>query len=122
MTAEFLYDWRRTVAGLVEENYYRMAELAHEKGLAAYYETAFGDVIPGDIMKYWKWADTPMAEFWQPYCTADQGCVGCPEFKPVRPCVSAAHLYGKKRVATESCTSSKIGEFMVCRLYQSLIN
>ena len=104
-TERMLLDWRRTVSGLVTKNYYgRMAELAHAKGLTVAYETAFGDVIPGDILEYWKFCDTPMCEFWQPY-SADRGGAGYPNFKPVRPCVSAAHLYGKRRVDCEAFTS-----------------
>ena len=107
-TERRLLDWRRTVSDLVTKNYYgRMAELAHAKGLTAAYETALGDVVPGDILEYWKWCDTPMCEFWQPY-TPDIGFVGHPNFKPVRPCVSAAHLYGKRRVDSESFTSMNL--------------
>ena len=46
----------------------------------------------GDILAYWKHCDTPMCEFWLPY-RPGQGDVGDPSYKPVRPCVSAAHLY-----------------------------
>ncbi|MBQ3290012.1 MAG: hypothetical protein IJH50_11420, partial [Kiritimatiellae bacterium] len=107
-TEKKLLDWRRTVSDLVTKNYYgRMAELAHAKGLTVAYETAFGDVVPGDILEYWKWCDTPMCEFWQPY-TLDIGFVGHPNFKPVRPCVSAAHLYGKRRIDSESFTSMNL--------------
>jgi hypothetical protein len=102
-TEKRLLDWRRTVSGLITKNYYgRLAELAHAKGLTVAYETAFGDVLPGDILEYWKWCDTPMCEFWQPYTPTG---VGSPNYKPVRPCVSAAHLYGKRRVDCESFTS-----------------
>jgi len=107
-TERKLLDWRRTVSGLVTKNYYgRMSELAHAKGLTVAYETALGDVVPGDILEYWKWCDTPMCEFWQPY-TPDTGFVGHPNFKPVRPCVSAAHLYGKRRIDSESFTSMSL--------------
>jgi len=104
-TDSFLLDWRRTVSDLITKNYYgRMAKLAHANGLSVAYETAFGDVIPGDILEYWKWCDVPMCEFWQPY-TKETGSVGHPNFKSVRPCVSAAHLYGKRRVAAEAFTN-----------------
>ena len=107
-TENVLLDWRRTVSDLITKNYYgRMAALAHEKGLMAAYETAFGDVVPGDILEYWKWCDTPMCEFWQPY-TLEKGSVGHPNFKPVRPCVSAAHLYGKRRIDCEAFTSMRL--------------
>ena len=101
-TWKFLLDWRRTIGGLVERNYYgRMAELAREHGMEIQFETAFGDALAGDILAYWKYADVPMCEFWHP--PAEKG-VGSMNFKPLRPCVSAAHLYGKKRVAAEAFT------------------
>ena len=107
-TERLLLDWRRTVSGLVTRNYYgRMAELAHDAGLSVAYETAFGDVVPGDLLEFWKYCDTPMCEFWQPY-TPLTGGVGHPGYKPVRPCVSAAHLYGKRRVACESFTNTRL--------------
>lgn len=101
-TERFLLDWRRTLGELVERNYYaRMSELAREHGMTAQYETAFGDVLPGDLMRFWKWCDVPMCEFWHPRAA---GGVGQDDFKPVRPCVSAARVYGKGRVAAEAFT------------------
>ena len=107
-TERFLLDWRRTIGALVEENYYRrFVELGHGKGLHVQYETAMGDVMPGDVMRFWKWADTPMCEFWSPFDNA-KGSVGSHDFKPVVPCVSAAHLYGKRRVSAEAFTSMNL--------------
>ena len=104
-TKRMLLDWRKTLSDLITRNYYgRMAELAHGRGLTVAYETAFGDVIPGDILEYWKWCDTPMCEFWQPYAPWNGG-MGHPNFKPVRPCVSAAHIYGKRRIDCEAFTN-----------------
>ena len=104
-TEKALLDWRRTISDLITKNYYeRMSELAHGKGLSITYETAFGDVIPGDILQYWKWCDVPMCEFWHPVAPRREETT-YPNFKPVRPCVSAAHLYGKKRVSAEAFTS-----------------
>lgn len=102
-TGRFLRDWRATVNDLVVTNFFgRMATLAHERGLAVSYETASGDVFPGDILEYYKNADVPMCEFWQPRMDA---FVGSFDFKPVKPCVSAARMYGKPRVAAEAFTS-----------------
>ena len=101
----FLRDWRRTVSTLIEENYYgAFAKLGHENGLTVQFETAFADVIPGDPLRFWKYADIPMCEFWQPY-NAKFG-VGSDNYKPARPCVSAAHIYGKRRVQAEAFTGS----------------
>jgi len=102
-TETFLRDWRQTLGELVERNYYaRMAELAREYGMTAQYETAFGDVLPGDLMAFWKHCDTPMCEFWFPRAEAS---VGQDDYKPIIPCASAAHIYGKGRVATEAFTA-----------------
>ena len=107
-TEKFLLDWRNTCSRLIEENYYgTIARLARENGMSVQYETAFGDVIPGDILRYWKYADEPMCEFWSPFDN-EQGFVYSHDFKPVRPCVSAAHIYGKKRVSAEAFTSFKL--------------
>ena len=102
-TASFLRDWRGLLGKLVEENYYgRMAELAHADGLTVQCETAFGDALSGDLLEFWKHSDIPMCEFWRP--TMQTG-VGSANFKPVLPCVSAAHVYGKRRVAAEALTN-----------------
>lgn len=102
-TACFLRDWRQTVSDLFTENFYgTMSRLANENGLTFTFETAAGDVFPADIMEYFKYADVPMCEFWQPFT---DGFVGSINFKPTKPTASAAHLYGKPRVAAESFTS-----------------
>ncbi|TWT81523.1 Glycosyl hydrolases family 2, sugar binding domain [Planctomycetes bacterium CA13] len=98
----FLRDWRATISDLIVENYFgRLAELGRERGLELSFETAVGDVSPGDILQYYKSADIPMCEFWQPNDPHDGGL----ETKPIATTASAAHLYGKPRVAAESFTS-----------------
>ena len=102
-TAQFLGDWRRVKTDLYNEYFFgEMVRLAHEKGLDVQYETAGGDVVSMDFMEYYKYADVPMTEFWHPF---SEGYVGDLNFKPVKPTASAAHLYGKRRVAAESFTS-----------------
>ncbi len=102
-TTRFLRDWRRTIDGLIGDNFYgNMAALAHERGLTVAYETAMGDVVPGDPLRYFKYADVPMCEFWQPM---DVSYLGKTNFKPVKPAASAARIYGKPRVAAEAFTS-----------------
>lgn len=102
-TARFLRDWRVTLNDLLVENFFgEMKKLADENGLTVSFETASGDVFPGDILEYYKHADIPMCEFWQP---RSDSFVGSIEFKPVQPAVSAARGYGKKRVAAEALTS-----------------
>ena len=105
-TARFLRDWRVTLNDLLVENFFgEMKKLADENGLTVSFETASGDVFPGDILEYYKHADIPMCEFWQP---RSDSYVGSIEFKPVKPAVSAARGYGKKRVAAEALTSFEL--------------
>ncbi len=101
-TRAFFADWRRFLSDRVAREFYgRIVERAHADGLSVAYETAGGDVFPGDPLDYWKHADVPMCEFWQPRTGR---FVGSLDFKPIRPCASAAHLYGKPRVDAEAFT------------------
>jgi len=107
-TDAFLLDWRHMISDLFEKNFWgRMRELGHAKGLTVDFETAAGDTFPGDILTYFKFADTPMCEFWNArvHPETDDGFVGSIEFKPIRPAASAARLYGQNCVAAESLTS-----------------
>lgn len=102
-TFRFLSDWRLVINKLFAYNFYgNMAKLAKENGLSITYETGAGDVFPADIMEYYKFADVPMCEFWQPMT---ENFVGSINFKPIKPTASAARLYGKPRVAAEAFTS-----------------
>ena len=101
-TSKFLSDWRRTINELFTDNFYGyMSRLAHEKDMTVSYETAAGDIFPADPMEYYKYADVPMCEYWQPI----SGWLANHNYKPIRPTASAAHLYGKPRVSAESFTS-----------------
>jgi hypothetical protein len=79
-----------------------MAQHAKDNGLSIFYETAAGDIFPTDILEYFKHADVPMCEFWHPL---SDNYVGSLNFKPIKPTVSAARMYGKPRVAAEAFTS-----------------
>ena len=101
-TGEFLCDWRMTQNDLFVNNFYgRMADNARGVGLTASYETAAGDIFPADCMEYYKYADVPMCEFWQPF----HHFLANHNYKPIYPTASAAHLYGKPRVSAEAFTS-----------------
>lgn len=104
-TAKFLLDWRQLLSDRVRDEFFgRIAERAHARGIRLYVETAGGDVYPGDILDFWRPSDVPMCEFWYPRTDL---FVGSLAFKPLRPCVSAAHVYGKPGVAAESLTETK---------------
>ena len=101
-TSQFLADWRRTIHELFTQNFYgHMTHLAHRKGMTASYETAAGDIFPAGPMEYYKYADVPMTEYWQPF----DHFLANHNFKPIRPTASAARMYGKPRVSAESFTS-----------------
>ena len=100
-TARFLDDWRTLNSDLISENFFgHMSARAHALGLEAEFEAAFGNSIPGDIMKYYKHADIPMCEFWHPAVSYN--------FTPVKPIISAARLYGKRGVGAEAFTSFRV--------------
>lgn len=96
----FLWDFRRTLADLMAENYAgHLRELANEKGLSLSIE-AYGGVAPSDDLVYGAQADVPMCEFWwqldrstQPY----HARIDMP---------SVAHVYGKPVVAAEAFTAN----------------
>jgi hypothetical protein len=101
-TARFLIDWRRTLNDLYVNNFFgEMARNAHAAGLTISYETAAGDITPADPMEYYKHADVPMCEFWQPF----SHWLYNRNFKPILPTASAARMYGKPRVSAEAFTS-----------------
>ncbi|MDR1817202.1 MAG: hypothetical protein LBR07_03280, partial [Puniceicoccales bacterium] len=105
-TNRFLLDWRRVIGDLFANKFYgRMAKLAHDAALDVSFETAAGDIFPADILEYYKHADLPMTEFWQPF---DEKYVGSINFKPIKPAASAARLYGKRRLGAESFTSFQL--------------
>lgn len=102
-TGRFLLDWRATIGDLFSNQFFgQMAKQAKENGLSITYETAAGDIFPTDILEFFKHADVPMCEFWQPM---SDGFVGSINFKPIKPTASAARMYGKPRVAAEAFTS-----------------
>lgn len=101
----FLRDWRATLNDLLVTNYYeRLATLGRERGMKLSFESGPGDVPTGDILQYYGKADIPMCEFWH----LNDPHWGGLECKPMLPAVSAAHIYGKKRIAAEAFTNIDI--------------
>ena len=104
-TSKFLSDWRHTINELFTDNFYgQMTRLAHEQGMTVSYETAAGDIFPGDPMEFYKYADVPMTEYWQPI----RNWLANHNYKPIRCTASAARMYGKPRVSAESFTSFEL--------------
>jgi hypothetical protein len=97
ISERFLWDVRRTVAGLVADNYAgRLAELAHERGMKLSIE-AYG-LGPFDDLQLGARADIPMGEFWADP-NAREGFDSC------RAMASSAHLHARPIVAAEAFTS-----------------
>ena len=97
----FLWDFRRTLADLWADCHYgTMADLLRPLGVGIYAEAAGVSLeMPEDTLLNKSKVEIPMGEFWvrdlHPRLMY---------FQDVRGAASAAHMYGKKLVATESFT------------------
>ncbi len=90
-----LFDFRRTLADLMADNYYgRMQGHAHQAGLNFYTE-GYGPG-PFDALQVSGRAQVPMTEFWTRTPWTDN--------RTVKMVSSAAHVYGKSVVAAEAFT------------------
>lgn len=100
-TQRFLWDFRRTIADLLTENHYGVArDFAHEHGMKLYAEApGIGLPTVADNLACKGRTDIPMGEFWVNRSMEDN--VDDP-----KEAASAAHIYGKPIVATESFTST----------------
>lgn len=96
-----LFDMRRTLAELTEENFFgEMSGLAHENGCLFEGEVA-NPTYPVNGLDYGRAVDIPMGEFW----------LRTPEnYKPqdIREAVSAAHIYGRRIAGSEAYTELRI--------------
>ncbi len=91
----FLFDYRRTLAEMMAENYYgRMRARANAAGLKLYVE-GYGPG-PFDALRVSGDADVPMTEFWTRAPWGDE--------RTPRMVASAAHIRGKPIVAAEAFT------------------
>jgi hypothetical protein len=97
----FLWDFRRTIADLIAEAHYgKMAELLRQKGMGIYGEApgVSMEILEDTLLTKSK-VEIPMGEFWLGKMHP------APEYYvDVRMAASAAHIYGKQFVATESFT------------------
>jgi hypothetical protein len=102
----FLYDFRKTLAELIEEAHYgTISSELHKRDLIHYSEALeSGRPSIGDDMAMRKTADVPMAAMW----TYPAGNVG-PQpsyWADIRGAASVAHIYGQNLVAAESLTAA----------------
>jgi len=97
----FLWDFRRTLADMFADNYYGTMESELRKLNMGSYAEASGVAleIPEDTLGNKKYIDVPMGEFWVHALHPESMYL-----VDVRGAASAAHVYGKPVVATESFT------------------
>ncbi|MGC1303914.1 MAG: glycosyl hydrolase, partial [Caulobacteraceae bacterium] len=97
----FLWDFRRTLADMFADNFYGVMDSElKKKGMQAYSEASGVALeIPEDTLLNKSKVDIPMAEFWVHALHPESMY-----FVDVRGAASAAHIYGKPLVATESFT------------------
>ena len=97
----FLWDFRRTLADMFADNHYGfVTEWLRQRGIGTYGEAAGVSLeIPEDTLLNKKNVDIPMGEFWVRDLHPSSMY-----YEDVRGAASAAHVYGKTLVATESFT------------------
>jgi hypothetical protein len=97
----FLWDFRRTLADMFASEYYgTMDDELHKIGMKAYSEASGVALeIPEDTLLNKSHIDIPMGEFWVHALHPESMYL-----VDVRGAASAAHVYGKPIVATESFT------------------
>ncbi len=97
----FMWDFRRTLADLYAGDFYgTMDNELHKLGMKAYSEASGVALeIPEDTLLNKRHIDIPMAEFWVRALHPESEY-----YVDVRGAASAAHVYGKPLVATESFT------------------
>jgi len=100
ITERFLWDFRRTLADLIADNYYgRMRELCGRHGLALYVEPYGAGPGPYDELQIGGRVDVPMGEFWAHFPWDD--------IPSLRLAASIAHVRGQRIVAGEAFTSTE---------------
>jgi hypothetical protein len=97
----FLWDFRRTLADLYASDYYgTMESQLKQLGMSSYAEASGVALeIPEDTLLNKSHIDIPMAEFWVHALHPESMY-----YVDVRGAASAAHVYGKRIVATETFT------------------
>lgn len=108
-TETFVRDYHRTIAELVEHNFYqRMMELAHADGIELHAEPIYGDgdsFPPIDALSANQYCDLPMTEFWAtPSGDTRAPAYAVNEMPLYSYPVDAGLIYGKKVTGAEAYT------------------
>ncbi len=103
VSERFLYDFRHTIAELIEKNHYqRFKELSHKYGIGIHPESGGPHPAPIDALKNLGQSDIPMGEFW---AIANTHRV-LPQHRIfIKQGASAAHIYGKRFMQAEGPTT-----------------
>lgn len=99
----FLYDFRRTIADLISDNYYgTLDSLCRRKGVT-FTAQAIGNAlnIVGDNIQAKGRVQKPQGEFWAYQTNGSYD---------IKEASSAAHLYGKKVASAEAFTDAKFSQ------------
>lgn len=107
----FLWDWRKTIGELFEENYAVLDSLVkNEYGMAGCFVETHGNgrAFINDGMTVKRYAEIPMSEIWVQCKAGSQNRVR-EGIADIRESSSVSHVYGKKRVAAESFTVTGAG-------------
>ncbi len=107
MSDAFLYDFRKTIAEMIEENYYlHFTELCHKSDLEIHAEVIYGGktYLPLDILKTNSYIDLPMTEFWT---LEKEGFITYSplEVNHLNTLASLSGLYNKPVLAAEAFTT-----------------
>ena len=93
-TERFMHDFLKNASDLIIENHFRRAnEILNKNGLKLIAEAGHGGSARVDVLKAMGAVDIPMGEFWNHE-----------RFWVTKEAASAAHIYGKKFVPSESLT------------------
>jgi len=108
MSDGFLYDFRKTIAEMIEENYYlHFRSLCHRNNLEMHAEVIYGGKTypPLDVLKTNSYVDLPMTEFWT---FANGGIITYSPLKSnsLNCLASLSGLYNKPVLASEAFTAS----------------
>jgi hypothetical protein len=101
VSEKFLYDVRKTIAELVNDNFYgTLQTLAHQKGALFTAESVAPTMLSDGMLHYSK-VDVPMGEFWLRSPSHDKP-------NDMLDAISAAHVYGKNIVQAEAFTELRM--------------
>ncbi|MDR0845736.1 MAG: glycoside hydrolase family 2 [Tannerella sp.] len=97
LSDRFLWDLRRLIADRVSYDYVgRLRSISNQHGLTTWLENYGHWGFPGEFLQYGGQSDEIAGEFWS------EGSLGDIENRAASSC---GHIYGKRKVWAESCTS-----------------